>query len=125
MSAAGRALHAACPGQIRALLGAGLRCPERAVQCQSFALHVAEPLLRIFLKKEMLASSPTRSAIDTQNPRGRAQRLRADIMRISRWNVTGALAVWAFTSTADAQTARTAPDPIESHRAAGKNAAGG
>ena len=50
-----------------ALLGAGLRCLERAVQCQSFALHVAEPLLRIFLKKEMLASSPTRSAIDTQN----------------------------------------------------------
>jgi hypothetical protein len=39
--------------------------------------------------------------------------------------MTGALAVWAFTSTADAQTARTAPDPIESHRAAGKNAAGG
>ena len=46
-------------------------------------------------------------------------------MRISRRQMTGALAVWAFTSTADAQTARTAPDPIESHRAAGKNAAGG
>src|SRR6185436_20580834 len=46
-------------------------------------------------------------------------------MRISRWNMTGALTVWAFTSTADAQTAKNAPDSIDAHLAAGKNAAGG
>jgi metallo-beta-lactamase class B len=46
-------------------------------------------------------------------------------MRISKWNITGALAVLAFTSAADAQTARPAPDSIEGHLAAGKNAAGG
>src|SRR3989441_13226305 len=46
-------------------------------------------------------------------------------MRISKWNITCALAVLAFASAADAQTARPAPDSIEGHLSAGKNAAGG
>src|SRR2546425_13287813 len=46
-------------------------------------------------------------------------------MRNSKWNITGALAILAFISAADAQTVRPAPDSIESHLAAGKNAAGG
>ena len=46
-------------------------------------------------------------------------------MRTSKWNITGALAILAFISAADAQTVRTAPDSIEAHLAAGKNAAGG
>ncbi len=46
-------------------------------------------------------------------------------MRISNWNITSALVVLAFMSAADAQTARPAPDSIEGHLAAGKNAAGG
>jgi metallo-beta-lactamase class B len=46
-------------------------------------------------------------------------------MRISKWNITCALAVLAFMSAADAQTAPPAPDSIEGHLAAGKNAAGG
>ena len=46
-------------------------------------------------------------------------------MRISKWKITCALAVLAFMSAADAQTARPAPDSIEGHLAAGKSAAGG
>src|ERR1700693_1165672 len=46
-------------------------------------------------------------------------------MRISKSNTTWALAVLACMSAADAQTARPAPDSIEGHLAAGKNAAGG
>jgi metallo-beta-lactamase class B len=46
-------------------------------------------------------------------------------MRISKWNITCALTVFAFTSATDAQTPRPAPDSIEGHLAAGKNAAGG
>jgi len=46
-------------------------------------------------------------------------------MRTSKWNFSCALAVVAFMSAADAQTARPAPDSIEGHLAAGKNAAGG
>ena len=46
-------------------------------------------------------------------------------MRNSKWNITGALAILAFISAADAQTVRPAPDSIEAHLAAGKNAAGG
>jgi metallo-beta-lactamase class B len=46
-------------------------------------------------------------------------------MRISKWNVTCALAVLAFANAADAQTTPPAPDSIEGHLAAGKNAAGG
>jgi metallo-beta-lactamase class B len=46
-------------------------------------------------------------------------------MRISKWNITCAFAVLAFISAADAQTAPPAPDSIEGHLAAGKNAAGG
>jgi len=46
-------------------------------------------------------------------------------MGISRWQMTCALAVLAFMSAADAQTARPAPDSIDAHLAAGKNAAGG
>ncbi len=46
-------------------------------------------------------------------------------MRISKRNVTCALAVLAFTNAADAQTTVPAPDSIEGHLAAGKNAAGG
>jgi len=46
-------------------------------------------------------------------------------MRTSKWNITGALAILAFISAADAQTVRPAPDSIEAHLAAGKNAAGG
>src|SRR5713101_485288 len=46
-------------------------------------------------------------------------------MRISKWRISCALAVLAFMSVADAQTARPAPDSIEGHLAAGKNAAGG
>src|SRR5258707_6439336 len=46
-------------------------------------------------------------------------------MRNSKWSITGALAILAFISAADAQTVRPAPDSIESHLAAGKNAAGG
>lgn len=47
------------------------------------------------------------------------------MMRISKWTVVGALAVLAFTNLADAETAPSAPDSIEGHLAAGKNAAGG
>jgi len=43
-------------------------------------------------------------------------------MRISKWNIACALAVLAFMSAAEAQIA---PDSIEGHLAAGKNAAGG
>ena len=46
-------------------------------------------------------------------------------MRTSKWSVTCALAVLAFMSSTDAQTARPAPDSIEGHLEAGKNAAGG
>ena len=46
-------------------------------------------------------------------------------MRISKWKTTYALAVLAFMRAADAQTAPPAPDSIEGHLAAGKNAAGG
>jgi len=46
-------------------------------------------------------------------------------MRISRWNIACAFAVFSVLSGADAQTARPAPDSIEGHLAAGKNAAGG
>jgi len=46
-------------------------------------------------------------------------------MRTSKWNITCALAVWAFMSVADAQPARSTTDSIEGHLAAGKNAAGG
>ena len=45
-------------------------------------------------------------------------------MRISKCNISCALAVLAFVSAADAQTAPPAPDSIESHLAAGKNSAG-
>ena len=45
-------------------------------------------------------------------------------MRISIWNITRAIAVFSFMSAADAQTAGLAPDSIEGHLAAGKNAAG-
>jgi metallo-beta-lactamase class B len=47
------------------------------------------------------------------------------MMRMSKWTVTYALAILAFTSSAQAQTAPSAPDSIEGHLAAGKNAAGG
>jgi len=46
-------------------------------------------------------------------------------MRISKQNITCALAAICFIDTAEAQTARPAPDSIEGHLAAGKNAAGG
>ena len=52
-------------------------------------------------------------------------------MRLSKWGATCALAVFtfmssaAFMSSADAQTSPPAPDSIEGHLAAGKNAAGG
>src|SRR5271165_2451028 len=46
-------------------------------------------------------------------------------MRISKWNVTWAFAAFSFMGAADAQPARPAPDSIEGHLAAGKNAAGG
>jgi hypothetical protein len=46
-------------------------------------------------------------------------------MRISKWNISCAFAVFSALSAADAQTARPAPDSIEGHLAAGKNAAGG
>jgi metallo-beta-lactamase class B len=46
-------------------------------------------------------------------------------MCISKWNIACALAALACMSAADAQTARPAPDSIEGHLAAGKNAAGG
>jgi metallo-beta-lactamase class B len=46
-------------------------------------------------------------------------------MGTSKWNITCAFAIVAFTSAAYAQTARPAPDSIEAHLAAGKNAAGG
>src|SRR5947199_7974557 len=46
-------------------------------------------------------------------------------MRTSKSKISGALAIWAFISAADAQTVRLAPDSIEAHLAAGKNAAGG
>src|SRR6516162_1089168 len=46
-------------------------------------------------------------------------------MRISKWNLTCALAVLAFTNAADAQTTPPAPDSVEGHLAAAKNAAGG
>jgi metallo-beta-lactamase class B len=46
-------------------------------------------------------------------------------MRTSKFTITCALASFCFISAADAQTARPAPDSIEGHLAAGKNAAGG
>ncbi len=46
-------------------------------------------------------------------------------MRISKCSITCALASFCFMSAGDAQTARPAPDSIEGHLAAGKNAAGG
>src|SRR6266851_3455628 len=46
-------------------------------------------------------------------------------MHISKCNVSCALAVLGFVSAAGAQTAPPAPDSIEGHLAAGKNAAGG
>ena len=47
------------------------------------------------------------------------------IMRTSRCKITGALCILALIGIADAQTVRPAPDSIEAHLAAGKNAAGG
>src|SRR5947208_7781790 len=55
----------------------------------------------------------------------KTQRFGENMMRTSKWNITGALAILAFISAADAQTVRPAPDSIEAHLAAGKNAAGG
>ena len=46
-------------------------------------------------------------------------------MRTSKRNITCALVVLASMSAAEAQTARPAPDSIEGHLAAGKDAAGG
>jgi metallo-beta-lactamase class B len=46
-------------------------------------------------------------------------------MIASKWKITCSLAVWGLMRVADAQTARPAPDSIEGHLAAGKNAAGG
>src|SRR5437660_10793696 len=46
-------------------------------------------------------------------------------MRTSKWNITCALAVLTCLSPAYAQTVQPAPDSIEGHLAAGKNAAGG
>jgi metallo-beta-lactamase class B len=46
-------------------------------------------------------------------------------MRISKWSITCALAACCFLCAADGQTAPPAPDSIEGHLAAGKNAAGG
>src|SRR5436305_13880200 len=46
-------------------------------------------------------------------------------MRTAKRSVTCALAVLAFMSAADAQTVQPAPDSIEGHLAAGKNASGG
>src|SRR5690242_13911224 len=46
-------------------------------------------------------------------------------MRLLKWGATYALAVLAFMNSADAQTLPPAPDSIEGHLAAGKNAAGG
>ena len=46
-------------------------------------------------------------------------------MRISKCNISCALAVLAFVSAADAQLPPLAPDSIEGHLAAGKNSAGG
>lgn len=46
-------------------------------------------------------------------------------MRTSKWNITCALAILAFSGPAYAQTALAATDSIEAHLAAGKNAAGG
>src|SRR4029077_16823097 len=48
-----------------------------------------------------------------------------NIMCTSRRNITCAVGVLAFMAAADAQTVRPAPDSIEGHLAAGKNAAGG
>jgi metallo-beta-lactamase class B len=47
------------------------------------------------------------------------------MMSVSKCTITCALAVWGLIRAADAQTARPAPDSIEGHLAAGKNAAGG
>ncbi len=46
-------------------------------------------------------------------------------MRISKWNITGVLAILAFLNAADSQTVPPTPDSIEAHLAAGKNSAGG
>src|SRR5437763_515797 len=46
-------------------------------------------------------------------------------MRTAKRSLTCALSVLAFMSAADAQTVQPAPDSIEGHLAAGKNAAGG
>src|SRR5947208_16882566 len=46
-------------------------------------------------------------------------------MRNSKWNIACALVVLVFMGAADAQTVGPAPDSIEGHLAAGKNAAGG
>src|SRR5690348_5533765 len=46
-------------------------------------------------------------------------------MHTPKWKIAGALGALALVSAGGAQTARPAPDSIEGHLAAGKNAAGG
>src|SRR6476646_3964424 len=47
------------------------------------------------------------------------------MMRNTSMSIGCAVAVWAFMSVADAQNVQPAPNSIEGHLAAGKNAAGG
>src|SRR5438876_10120230 len=78
-------------------------------------------------KNRMIASFGYGSAVvlalvatNAENPQSRG-----DIMRNAKWNIACALVVLVFMGAADAQTLRAAPDSIEAHLAAGKNAAGG
>src|SRR5438876_8916101 len=73
----------------------------------------------------VLALFATRRAEDTPKSCRKHRDPGENIMRTSKWNITGALAILAFISAADAQTVRPALDSIEAHLAAGKNAAGG
>ena len=76
-------------------------------------------------QRVVLALVATRRAEDKQERRQKRKGQVESFMRNSKWNITCAIAVGAFTSVADAQPAPSMTDSIEGHLAAGKNAAGG
>jgi hypothetical protein len=94
------------------------RTTERA-HAEKIAQRGYQPCWLSRISLELVA---IRGAEDTQEPRRKQKDSGGKIMRILKWNIICALAVLAFMSAADAQTA---PDSIEGHLAAGKNAAGG
>ena len=73
----------------------------------------------------MLALFAIRRAVKKRRDHAEPPKTGRNIMRISKWSITCALAAFSFLCAADAQTASRGPDSIEGHLAAGKNAAGG